>query len=167
MAGKKMGRDWQKKKSIKDPKIDTGFKKSVRKKMGPNWHKKPLVSKRQEEIRKAHEEVSKKRKTTKDNPSAFGWKVKPPKKTKKKVVIPKTNGKSIEEEFGDKRPGLKDISVKKKVKVKSTPVEFGSIRMKKKMIPRKRAGGGVMTQKVKKYNIGGIVIHDSTKSTKV
>ena len=30
-----------------------------------------------------------------------------------------------------------------------------------------RKHGGVITQKVKKYNLGGIVVHDSTKSTKV
>ena len=154
MAGKKMGRDWQKKKSIKDPEIDTGFKKPVRKKMGPDWHKKPLVSKRQEEIRKAHEEVSKKRKTTKDKPSAFGWKVKPPKKIKKKVVItPKI-----------KRKPLPEIKAKKKKKTKAGPyILFGGQRVR---VPG-RKHGGVITQKVKKYNLGGIVVHDSTKSTKV
>ena len=65
--------------------------------------------------------------------------------------------------------------VEKKIVVKPTPIEFGSIRMKKKSIPRyekkrrvkRKLGGGVITQKIKKYKLGGIVIHDSTKSTKV
>ena len=75
---------------------------------------------------------------------------------KKKVVItPKIKRKPV---------------VKKKVARRPTPVEFGSIRMKKKSIPRRvkrKLGGGVITQKIKKYKLGGMVIHDSTKSTKV
>ena len=60
MAGKKMGRDWQKKKSIKDPKIDTGFKKSVRKKIVSRAKKKShgtleetIMAERQEDFWKS------------------------------------------------------------------------------------------------------------------
>ena len=152
---------------VKDQKSDTGFKKGSKNPRGKGYVK-GGGSKRQEEIRKSHIEVSKKRKTTKDKPSAFGWKVKPPKtikKTKKKEVITDKTKKSLEEEFGGPRPGLKDVEAKKKKKkTKSGPhMLFGGQKVR---IPGKK-GGGVITQKVKKYNLGGIVVHDSTKSTKV
>ena len=100
-------------------------------------------------IKKAEKEAAKKKAPKTTPPILKG-------RPKKIVVItPKIKKKPI---------------VKKKVVVKPTPIEFGSIRMKKKLIPRRvkrKLGGGVITQKVKKYKLGGIVIHDSTKSTKV
>jgi hypothetical protein len=143
---------------VKDPKIDTGFKKPVRKKIGPYWHKKPLVSKRQEEIRKAHEKVSKERKMLK---------VKPP---KKKGDTTDTTKKSIEDKFGDKQPDLKTIPPRKdkpkKIEVGGQTIIFGSKEMKEKAFPkrvkRKAGGGDVVMQKVRKYNEGGTVVHDQS-----
>ena len=101
-------------------------------------------------IKKAEKEAAKK-KVPKTTPPILRAKKKP----KIVVITPTIKKKPI---------------VKKKVVVKPTPIEFGSIRMKKKLIPRRvkrKLGGGVITQKIKKYKLGGIVVHDSTKSTKV
>ena len=172
-GGKKMGVGYIKKKPkyVKDPKIDTGFKKPGRKKVGPNWHKKPLVSKRQQEIRKAHEEFSKKRKAG-EKRKTFGWEEKTPKKTstKKKGDTTDTTKKSIEDKFGDKQPDLKTIPPQKdkpkKIKAGGQTIIFGSKEMKEKAFPkrvkRKAGGGDVVMQKVRKYNEGGTVVHDQS-----
>jgi hypothetical protein len=114
---------------------------------------------KKQQQRKARDEISRLRKSGFKS-SALGWEVKPPKKTKKKVVVtPK-----IKKKPEVKQKPLPEIKAKKKKKTKSGPhMLFGGQKVR---IPGKK-GGGVITQKVKKYNLGGIVVHDSTKSTKV
>ena len=171
-GGKKMGVGYIKKKPkyVKDPKIDTGFKPGSKMPKGVGYVK-GSESKRQQEIRKAHEEFSKKRKAG-EKRKTFGWEEKTPKKTstKKKGDTTDTTKKSIEDKFGDQQPDLKTIPPKKdklkKIKAGGQTIIFGSKEMKEKAfskrVKRKAGGGDVVMQKVRKYKEGGTVVHDQS-----
>ena len=105
---------------------------------------------KKQQQRKARDEISRLRKSGFKS-SALGWEVKPPKK--KVVVTPK-----IKKKPEVKQKPLPEIKAKKK-KTKSGPhMLFGGQKVR---IPG-RKGGGVVMQKVRKYNEGGVVVHDQS-----
>ena len=134
-------------KYVKDQKSKSGFdffqvrkrelqKKSKQKKKTERYAKDPMLT----------------QKVTKKKPTPDILKGKP-----KKVNKTIQTKKDIEQKHGGKRDPLKEIKGTRKAQ----KMTFGG--QKVKVPGRKYAkGGGVITQKVRKYNEGGIVVHDQS-----
>ena len=121
-----------------DTDVDAGYGKTGKKWWRPDTRARMRDQKVAEQRRKAKVKKSlRKQGVLKKKQTAFGWDVTPPKKRKVNVTqsnVAKTNTKNI-------KTGQEGKTKYYGRKTKQTPVEFGSIRMKKKMIPRRKAGG--------------------------